>query len=485
MGERKLITIRIDPNLDRMWKNMGRSLIERTGEIQELDSWLLQRYHDFIEQTHVKLAALEEQFKQVLEEWKQAQLTYGDKSALPTSAESVSIPEQIVAIRNAIAELVRVYQARLQEFQRLQDQVSELFDKLGVPVEERGEFAEIGTGDLSTERLQRYRSVIKSLTAESSQRKKLIASLKPRLVDLATKLEETLPEKLKAALDGDSITTETIQILNDGIDSLQKLSETRSTEIQSLNGEIDRLYSVLAVHPNDRIPKQTKNVQAVVNSLNEELVFLRGQSDARLPLVVKSATKEVSKLCDQLRIPLRMRPKFTGEGIEAEAIFLTRQIDQLREQQVRSQPIIDLITQIESCQSLLEGRRTHGVNQSPMRPADEQRAKQNARDLLLKLETKLLSLLLEFKHRHGYDFVFKGVKCLDTLASRLELRQTSVAVSPRRNSTTGHASQSPTSLGKEILLKKISQSPIIGYSLSTSDRAARRRRSLAARNPFA
>jgi hypothetical protein len=98
MAETKLMSVKIDPNLDRIWKGMGLSPQERTAEIQALDSHLIESYQQFIQQTQDKLEDLQKQLGQAHEEFRDRQRIDGDKSPFPTVRESTPLPGQISAI---------------------------------------------------------------------------------------------------------------------------------------------------------------------------------------------------------------------------------------------------------------------------------------------------------------------------------------------------------------------------------------------------
>jgi hypothetical protein len=66
--------------------------------------------------------------------------------------------------------------------------------------------------------------------------------------------------------------------------------------------------------------------------------------------------------------------------------------------------------------------------------------------MLPQLERDLLSLLVDFKERNGYDFEFEGVTFLNTLAA------------DQRLATRGSPGRAGSSLGQQILKKKIDDS---------------------------
>jgi hypothetical protein len=284
-----------------------------------------------------------------------------------------------------------------------------------------------------------------------------VESLAETVTGLVSELEETLTDEVREIIENKVITMGAVQILSNYVEVLQGLKEERGREIDSLTHMIDELYSLLMIEASDRLPAPTKRSQAVIDDLNKELSFLNRERDVRLPRVVQTAEREFTKLCDHMRIPTRIRPKFTGEGLEAKAVFLLHQIEELKKVQVRSQPIIDCIKEIESLRDVIEGRRSKDANHTPKRMSSEEKSKRDAQERLPKVEGRLLSLLIEFKETNGYNFVFNGVNCLATLTSRQPKEQQPPQISPRRSPKHVSPRHTEVSLGEEILLKKIAQ----------------------------
>jgi hypothetical protein len=479
MNEAKLITIRVDPNLDRMWRYLGFSSQERLSELQKLEVALFDRYQSFMAETNSFVEDLRNQLRQAQADFKRTQQVYGDTTATMPLKPSQPLRDQIASTQRARAELVQTYQGRTQELEKLHREATRLFDLLGVDACDRGEFAQVGDSDITVERVGRFKETIKGLKADRDQRMTLHASLKARAVELLEELAEAPSDELQSILDERLITNRAIQVLGESIDSLEDLKARRSAEIESLSAEIEHLYAVMVVRATDRVAKQTEKTQAVVDLLRQEAEFLREQRDVRLPQVITSAKNEITKLCDDLRIPPKMRPKFTGGDAEAEAAFLTEQVQELKQKKIQCQPIFDIMSQIESCRDSITRRhsRGQGAKRGVKGAVDEDRAKRQAKELP-RLEQKLLALLLQFKQQNGYEFEFYGVSGTQSLTA-FELPDDALAVSWSRS----HGKARPAStLGHQILMRKISDSLTLGYEQQPAHRAARS--NSASRSPF-
>lgn len=448
MKRSQLISFKIEPNLDRMWRAMGISKEEREEEIEKLEEALFACYEGFIAEVAVVFEEQRDQLRQVQDEFRKTKQIFGDTHyVLPTKAQ-LSIREQIAMVRRAISDLTEMYESRIDEFNAIHEKLTLLFDELGI--EDRGEFADVGGTDLSNERLLRFKQMATTLENDKIQRETLFNSLKSRIEDLLEELCEEATEEVQEVLRSGALTNDAMKLLNEALDLLEELRTERETEMDALNNEIEELYLILAVDPSDRIERPTQKTQTALEMLRDEAEFLREQKDTRLPQVIKGLLKEINKICDQLRIPARMRPRFGGGGSkEEEAAFLREKLDELREKKIQSQPIINVIIQIESCKNILD--RPAPTDRRKF--AEEEREKKKARDRLPKFEQKLLELLLQFKETNGYDFEFNGVNCQEAYVP--EGTHDAKAATRRKREARGERQQT---LGEHMLMQKISES---------------------------
>lgn len=412
MRRSKLISFKIDANLDRMWRAMGLTEVDKQDEIQRLEERLVESYRSYIAEVAQVFEEARNELRECQAEYRKQQRVFGDSThELPVYSQ-YPIRQQIALTKQATADLVQIYEERIEEFEDLQEELKELFDELGV--EDRGEFAEVGTENLSVERLQRFRNMVRTLSGDKDKRIEVFESLRTRIEGLLTEMREDVSDDIRQIMDGRNITNDSIKILNETLDLLEELRAERVAQMDELNEEIERLYTALAVDPSDRMKKPTELTQAAIDTLRSEVEFMKEQKETRLPQVIKGLNAEIAKLCEQMKIPARMRPKYkVNKGTpEEEAAFLRQQLDQLRQKQIAAQPIMSIISQIEACKQILAGKAPTGGDQGRpgnRRFVEEEREKKKAKEQLPKLERKLLTLLVEFREKNGYDFEFNGI----------------------------------------------------------------------------
>lgn len=459
MRRSKLISFKIDSNLDRMWRAMGLTEADKQEEIQRLEERLVESYRSYIAEVAQVFEETRNELRQCQAEYKSRQRVFGDLDhELPINSQ-LPLRDQIALTKQATEDLVHVYDERMEQFEDAHEELLELFDELGV--EDRGEFAEVGTEDLSVERLQRFRAMIKTLSSDRDKRLEVFESLRTRIEDLLNEMKEDVSDDVREVLNTGKITNDSIKTLNETLDVLEELKTERVAEMDELNEEIERLYTALAVDPSDRMQKPTQPTRAALEMLKSEVEFMQEQKETRLPQVIKGLNAEIAKICEQMKIPARMRPKFKmNKGTpEEEATFLREQLDQLRQKQISAQPIMTIISQIEACKQILSGQApATGEKGRPnnRRFLEDEREKKKAKEQLPKLERKLLALLVEFKEKNGYDFEFNGVNY--SKEYHLDAAKESTATA----ATAARRPQHKETLGQQLLMQMINESKAAG-----------------------
>ena len=492
MNRQKLITFKIDPNLDRMWKMIGLTQTEKMKEIQDIELNLYTAYQNCIAKTSERLEELRLELRESQEEFRRVQKIYGDTTSSLQINSTNSLQTQIAETKENIEELHVKYRTRHQDIERLFNRLNDLFSRLGVSEEERGEFSEIGNEDLTEERIARFKQRIKSLDELIEQRENLFASLENRISALNCELQEEETNDIKEIIENELITDSSLQRLQEEEARLEELKTQRQEESDELIKEIQHYYLIFAVDPSDQIETQNDLSENTLNKLRDEVEFLRENRETRIPQVLKGLTREIHNICEQLKIPLRHRPKYQGKDVEEEILFLTNKLEELKKDQIYMQPIIEVISQIETYKDLLQKSSNININSrergNSRRMVEEDKARRKAREELPKLEKKLLQYLVEFKEQHGYDFEFNGINYSRAYMndnSNQEDNSTVRKYRSRQDSTV-------PDIGKQLLMQKINEStqqiqPRDQYKSNTKRGLTKRQqtlKNLQSRTPF-
>lgn len=410
---KKLISFMIDPNLDRLWVSIGLTKVEKAAEAKKLEMALIQAYQKFIEETSINCEDLRAELRNAIIEYQHVQQTYGDEEGLPPLSPKYSLRDQINYMADVTEELRMKYESRNQEFNDIYEILLQQFELLKIDEEGRGEFAEIGSEDLTVDRLERFKQHAKKLDIEIQQRKKLFTSITQQIQEIADYIQEPLSEQTNHIIENNLIDNDSISVLQKDLSVLQELRESNEEQIDMLWNRVAYLYEVLATE--SRLSKPQNPSAENTDILLNEIMKLQKEAENNLPTVIKEIQREIKKTCDELRVSPVSYLKFTGDNddLEAKAIYLRNQLNSLKQKQIKAQPIISLISEIESAKASLKNDPTKSYMSkergSARRRVEEEKNRKVAQETIPKMEQKLLKMLAQFKEENNYEFQFEGL----------------------------------------------------------------------------
>lgn len=413
---KQLITFDIEPNLERMWRLIGVEDEERENQIQNLYEVLMKAYHGFVEQVSRSCEELRSELFEAQEEFKRVQKAYDDDQVNLPIKPNLPYKDQIDMTNDATDKIRTLYKSRIKEFNYIHKELMEIFENLGIPNDERGDFNEIGEDNLSESRLDSFKRRLDELMIEFKQRSTIVKSYYDNIHDLEKQLGEPIPDQVIQIFDQDLCDNDSVQILSDTLNEFQRLKEERINQVDELNDKIAYYYDILCIDPSDQLQKSTEITSQNIENLQNEVQFLKETSRKRFPIVIQELNKSITKLCDDMSIPLKNRPHFTGTSIEKQANFLKAELEKLKTRQIYCRPIIDLISEIETQKELLAPSSSlYSRSTSSRKYLEFERQKKNASEQIPVLEKKLYQMLVEYRNKTGQDFYFNDTKIIDTL----------------------------------------------------------------------
>ena len=463
----RLISFKIDPSLDKLWTAMGLTQVEKAEESKKLEQELLKAYQNFIAETTSNCDDLRAELREALLEYQHVQIVFGDNSPQPILNPKTSLRDQVNEVYEMIDEIKYKYQDRIQEFDEIYETLQEQYHILRVSEENQGEFAQVGEEDLTKERLDRFRQMAKNLDHELDQRTKLFDTLATDLTAILNDVQEFPSDKVQEILDEKYIDNESITLLKDTVRKYKNMKENNMEQIQELWTKIEHLYDLLDIKEKDQIQKpQNPSVEAV-DTLNLEIQNLQEQADERVPIVAKQLNQQIKDICEDLRMPKKMRPKYTGSNQEEEVLYLKRELKKLQETQIKTQPIIDIISELETLKNTQtqDSKQNSSLSQTKekgtsRRLTAEEKNRKIAREKIPQLEQKLLKLLVQYREENGYDFEFDGID-INSIGTSESGNSSINSLSPygqlRQQQDMAMLSQKQ-SLGKALLLQKLNSS---------------------------
>ena len=415
---KQLINFKIDPNLDRMWKLIGLTNEARETSIMQLYNALAATYQDFMDNVSQTCEEMRKELFDLQEQFKRTKKVYDDQETVLPIKPNLSYSAQIKLTQKAIDEINEKYEPRVHEFEMVFEKLKGYFDKLGIPEDDREDFGEIGDKDLTENRLNLFHDRLKAVKAEYQQRVNIVKSMHDALVDLEEELEENLPDNVIQIFHDELYDNESVQILVNTQNELQKLKDERISQIEDLSKQINYYYDILGIDKSDQIAIETAPTAKNVKDLQNELQFLLETSEERFPIVIKELNRSITQLCDELYIPARQRPHYNGSDIERQAVYLKNELEKLKQRQIMNRPILDVFLKLESQKEILNTTYPTVTSKhigSAKKSLEQERLKRAAREQIPKLEEKLYNMLVDYRKQNGQDFYFNDVKVIDTL----------------------------------------------------------------------
>ena len=133
-------------------------------------------------------------------------------------------------------------------------------------------------------------------------------------------------------------------------------------------------------------------------------------------MLIDKYQEEIDQICDEMRVPAKLRPKYVGSNLDEKLDFMQKTAFSMRERLSKTQPIIELLTQIEEVKHTAVPRSPDTHNPNISQQLLDQHVQNQINAQLRPLEKHLLGLLLQFRKENGFDFQFEGVTYIDTLS---------------------------------------------------------------------
>jgi hypothetical protein len=320
------IAFRLDETVTQVWSRLSLSSEEQSSRTEELRAILDAAYRQFVLAQYAEF----DQFKQSLTKAKQtfakAKDAYNDNKIPTPEVDSLPITDQIQAFEKATQELNQQYEDRTATIHRLHMRVRKLFDELGYPPSERGEFAVEESEDLTHGKLERLKKRISALKEEKAHQREVFVALKYRFGRLLSEMNEEPPESLQAILAKDQVTQAATDALEKAVKALQRLKCDREYTINRLKGEIGELYRILGTSSRKRKRFSNEPSRETVQALQQELASLEREKEEELP----QYQQEVERLANDLQIVEWKRPKYRGNDTSGAIAFYKGAVQELR-----------------------------------------------------------------------------------------------------------------------------------------------------------
>jgi hypothetical protein len=423
--------LKIVPEVQMLWDELGLDDGERSNATDSLSKDLAQICLNFHTSLVSRCAEVRRDISAVKDKHRRALRAFGvsdsDIARQISSIGPTNLIGQLLDAKQSLHDFEREISERVQTLEGLAEVASELFDALGVPFDERGEFGAVGDSDLTSERVERFRVEVARLQCEREERLTKRALVTSDVSVLLTDLDSIAQGDDLAVLNSESVSPDQIDKLCALRDRLEKRISERVSEVSALAVAITQLWDLLAVDENERLAflrSHTSLGDDVLASCQEEIARLTELRDERLPELIAAQRAEVRELWELMHIAMPQGVPGTRNELQ-EFGLLQQEIIRLKTLLVECRPIMEavqrreeilqeyneMMSQMQDSNRLTS--RGRGGAQQRMR---EEKARRRYYVSLPKLEKKLYQLLADYRSKTGTEFEWDGKPYLESLA---------------------------------------------------------------------
>ena len=479
LGEAKATT------LDELWDEIGLTEDEKDEEMRKMKENLIRVKSDFIAQTLQRCQTANAEIEEIKSKHIRMLTSLGasqaDIQVVETSGNTGTIKARYDEVTHNFESFqLLIYNRRYQEFVEFQKQIDFAFEQIGITDKEKREpFDEIGTENLSQERLNQYQHKAKELNREVASREAKFDELRDKISKLSKDLQEPVTQKVTDVIEARKYSDKAFKVLNRYVRELEKLYETRKQHVAEMAVEITKLWDLLRVDETERkqfLEEHNALSQNNVQDCIDEARRLTQLRNENIDEIIVRLRAEITKYCNDLNYSKEQRQEIfdrcekapdqetpkdgtndevnqtEGQPEETECFDigessaeetdpeLQRKIDiftrydaervHLRKVHLTSQPIIDLIKQrkeiINDFKELSDpGRmeRKYGTNHEEEEDAEAkvksklhiEKVTRRHKYVLPRVEKKLKVLLIQFNEQNGEDFLWNGKPIIEKL----------------------------------------------------------------------
>jgi hypothetical protein len=451
------------------WKSIGYSAEEQEMEQQKLNDLLIDTVLAYEERLGCRYQEIKEQVDRLGADFSKLMRAHGasDGEIVDTLKvpEGSGLKQKLHVWQSGYESYQELHRSRLQCITDLYEICTSLFERLQIPIDDRGEFAVIGDCDYTDARMNRFAQAAESLQKEVYSRTAILDGIYNSLTNLSEQLELPIPDAAVILHRNRDISPNSLSEMECCRDAMIERKNLREAEVCSKKREITKLWNILKVpaETQKKFLSQYSNLSArVVEAFTKELRRLETEREEHLAEIIENQRAEIARLLTEVNLP---DCKITEANIEGKDLgttydILDKRIEYLNELYKEQKPCIDLIRQREDL--LLESKELHDKatrveemrrqkkNIDPKLINRIEQGRRRIKSLLPRLERKLLLMLIEFEVSSKNHFEWNGKPYIDNL-SHIKLCDVEIikAKSGRKKSLVIHARQSVSSVCKK------------------------------------
>jgi protein regulator of cytokinesis 1 len=420
--------VRIEAELEELWRKMGLESSEVEAHYEELNRRIQALVRDFVNEHVSRLSelTLEAASAESAVRLHIQRFHIADDDGLDPSAP---LRRRIEAAKIRLAQLEDDTHDQQEEFQGAFARLSECFEQL--EIEDRGEFADEGT-DCGFERIDRMNELITTLEDDISKRK----SAQKQLLKEISGLRQLLGmSEIEAPT---SLGDEAFRQLEQERDELEAKLEENKSECGILLKAIRWLEKVLETRTVTSENLKTFSDSQIQN-LNAKLAQLDNEKDEHIADFIEAMKTELLRLWGELHIPVPSAADFpffyNSPVTKRTLVALESEVHRLQNLKEHIAPMLDLIADRDDI--LAQYERLNATSVDPNRLTsrrgkaasflmEEGRIRKRYAAELPKVHARLIPMLEEYEETFGEPFLWDGEPLLDAVAEMHRKEETTV-----------------------------------------------------------
>ncbi|EAY03748.1 hypothetical protein TVAG_072400 [Trichomonas vaginalis G3] len=297
---------------------------------------------------------------------------------------------------------------RQKQFEEVITSINQLYDTIGFPEQDRGDFSRAEYEDLSEDRLIHLQEQNKILTETVSRRKESFEQRSTALQKLLIELGEDFTQDMQNIISSTVYSQQNIETLDYLLNQYQTEYDVRKEELSKLAIQLTSLWQLLDTPENDReiVLKQKDLSKKSLEVARNEVIRLNAEKDQRLDEVIGKLSNEIDELSQILHMPKENIDELLGGQFTDEKTYflqLHNLVINLRKLLVDEKPILDLIEQREDIINQYESNR------------NDEKAKRRYKTVLPRLDKKIKVALEDFERTRKQPLLYDGVPYITRL----------------------------------------------------------------------
>ena len=428
-------TVELPSEVYNRWDELGLELEQRNCDIDSIKSEINKIVNNYLETLNSKCESTKEEIEEIKASQRKAMKAFGisedEIQQTLFSIQPINLLQQLSAAKVSYENFKALCADRLKKFETIVHVAGQLFDTLGTPINERGEFNEIGETDYSRERLDRFKCKVEELKQEIEKRKETVAEIRKDIDKVQKEICFKLTNEEKEVYASTGVSSDIIEKNKALLEKLKAAREERVATLNALAVRMLHLWCLLEVPEAKRtefVKKYATISDEALAACQDEIAKLEKERDEKLPSLMQQQKEELESLYATLHISVEGRMIFDDDctdkqKIEEQFQQLENEIIRLKDIAVEIHPILVTIQELEEIEKNYEEvQKEHDPKSYTSRDRScalqlmkEEKARRRYKVIRPKVQKKLIGLLTKYKEEKGVDFEWDGYPYIEKL----------------------------------------------------------------------